>query len=232
MKWTYLLVDFCSVIVPFLFSFHPKIRFDKEFRWFFPANLVATLVFLAWDAVFTHIGVWGFNERYITGLRLFNLPLEEILFFICIPFACVFTYHCFNHFWSIKWQPKMEQALVLMLALGLIVTGLANWHRLYTAITFFSTGLVLLALKFAIKVTWLPRLLTIYPVLLLPFFIVNGILTGSGLEAPVVWYNNSENLGIRLFTIPLEDIFYGLEMLVINVFLFEAFRRSRPNRVD
>ena len=59
--------------------------------------------------------------------------------------------------------------------------------------------------------------------LLIPFFIVNGILTGTGLDEPIVWYNNAENMGLRFFTIPLEDTFYGMLMLILNVFLFETF---------
>jgi lycopene cyclase domain-containing protein len=61
---------------------------------------------------------------------------------------------------------------------------------------------------------------------LIPFFIVNGILTGSGLKQPVVWYNNAENIGIRLFTIPVEDIAYGLELILANIFFFEIFKKD------
>ena len=84
---------------------------------------------------------------------------------------------------------------------------------------------MLLVLKYFAKVYWLAKLVSIYPVLLIPFFIVNGILTGSGLEQSVVWYNNSEILGIRLLTIPIEDIFYGFELILINVFLYEYFKK-------
>jgi lycopene cyclase domain-containing protein len=60
---------------------------------------------------------------------------------------------------------------------------------------------------------------------LIPFFIVNGILTGSFIEVPIVSYNNSENLGIRLFTIPIEDIGYAFSMLFGNLMIFETLKK-------
>jgi hypothetical protein len=38
-------------------------------------------------------------------------------------------------------------------------------------------------------------------------------------------YNNAENMALRVGTIPFEDHFYSLSMLLINILLFEYFRK-------
>lgn len=230
MKSLYLLINFFTVIVPFLFSFHPKLNFYKLWKPFFISNSLVALVFIIWDIAFTKIGVWGFNPDYVTGIYFFNLPIEEVLFFICIPYACVFTYYCLTLFFKLNWLAKSESLIIISLAAFLYILGIIFYKHLYTSYTFLSLATILLLLKFIFKVKWLGKLLSIYPILLIPFFIVNGILTGTGLENPVVWYNNVENLNLRLLTIPVEDIFYGFELIVLNIFFFEYFK-DKENRI-
>src|SRR5664279_4624256 len=98
MRFTYLVIDLLVVLVPFGFSFHRKIKFHQNFLPFFFANMVSAICFVGWDLVFTRNAVWGFNKHYITGVRISVLPVEEVLFFFCIPFSCLFTYHCLNAF--------------------------------------------------------------------------------------------------------------------------------------
>ena len=42
----------------------------------------------------------------------------------------------------------------------------------------------------------------------------------------VVWYNNDENLNIRLFTIPVEDAVYAFNMLYPSILLIEFFKKK------
>lgn len=225
MKWTYLLVDILTVLVPFIFSFHPRIRFDRQLKFFFSANAIVSLIFIAWDICYTELGVWGFNAKYVSGIYIYNLPVEEILFFICIPYACVFTYYCLTLFYKPDISFSIQKILIPVLALLLIGGGIYYIGNKYTAATFISLAVLLLILFYILRPAWLGKIFAIYPLLLIPFFIVNGVLTG-GTGSTVVWYDQHENLGIRLWTIPLEDVFYGFEMILLNVMGYEYFKRK------
>lgn len=222
---TYLLIDIGAFIVPFVFSYHPKIKFNKEHYAFFSANLIVTSLFIIWDFFYTKIGVWGFNDHYTLGIKFFNLPLEEVLFFICIPYASIFTYHCFKLFYP-KTRSLFFNGVSLVLVIILFFTGIFNISKLYTSVTFIILALVIVVFDFINKTKWLPGFYIMYLVILLPFFLVNGLLTGTGIEKPIVWYNDAENLGIRLLTIPIEDVFYGMLLLLLNTFTFEKFRNT------
>src|SRR5690554_2396762 len=227
MKSMYLLVNFFTIIIPFIFSFHPKIKFHLTWKAFFPAAILVGVVFVIWDELFTAMGVWGFNTDYVTGIYLFNLPLEELLFFICIPFSCVFTYFCLDKFFNLSWNANIEALFCLIFSLTLIILGFIYYDRIYTAITFLSTGAVCLALKFVLKVDWFGKATLVYGILLILFLIVNGVLTGTGLDAPIVWYNHAENLDIRILTIPIEDAFYGFELVLLNLYFYKLFSHQK-----
>lgn len=220
MNLTYLMINFFVVIIPFLFSFHPKLNFYKTWNAFFPAVILTGMLFIAADMYFTYLGVWGFNKSYLSGIRFFNIPIEEALFFLCIPYACVFTFFCLNIFFPKEINKKKEERFTLYFIVALAIAALFNIEKIYTSTTFLSLAFVLALSSYVWKVEWLGKFYLVYAVLLIPFFISNGLLTGTGLESPVVWYNNYQFMGIRILTIPVEDIFYGMELILINVLIY------------
>lgn len=219
----YLAIDAGVLSLPFLFSFHPRIRFYQHWRAFLFGCTLTLVPFIIWDIAFTQSGVWGFNPRYLTGVNLIGLPLEEWLFFICIPYACVFTFYCFG---LVKWKVNLKPWYVVfaIMSLVFIVMAILNTERAYTFLTFLLTGVTLGYLSLVSKPKWLPRAVLTYVCILPFFFISNGLLTGSWIEEEVVWYNNTENLGIRLNTIPIEDSAYGFLLVLLNMMLFERAR--------
>src|SRR5215217_8233496 len=109
MNSLYLIIDICAIFVPIISSFHPKIALHKKWHLLWPAILISAVPFIIWDSYFTQIGVWGFTPKYLTGFYLFHLPIEEILFFICIPYACLFTYYCFRIFYTTEYRIRFEK---------------------------------------------------------------------------------------------------------------------------
>ncbi len=87
----YLLINILSIGLPLLLSFDKRVHFYTSWKYLFPAMFITMTLFIVWDVIFTAQGVWGFNERYHGHIKLWGLPLEEILFFISVPYASIFT---------------------------------------------------------------------------------------------------------------------------------------------
>jgi lycopene cyclase domain-containing protein len=230
-KWLYVLINLGAVSIPFIAGFDRRLRFDKQWKFLFPAMLLTMVIFIPWDMVKTALGVWGFNPRYLLGIYIGNLPIEEWMFFIAIPYACLFTYHSLNYLVKKDYLVKYADRITFVLAIILLLIGLMNTGRLYTSVTFISTGVFLMFHRFVVKGDYMGRFYLMYLVTLIPFFIVNGLLTGSFIPEEVVFYDNTQNLGIRFGTIPIEDMVYGLLMLLMNVTWFE-FLRNRFKSKD
>lgn len=98
MKASYLLINFLTILFPLILSFDKRVRFYEKWKYIFPGLFITGLLFLIWDYLFTVYEVWSFNPAYIMGLYILDLPLEEILFFITVPFACIFIYECLNYY--------------------------------------------------------------------------------------------------------------------------------------
>lgn len=178
-------------------------------------------VFIPWDVIFTINGVWGFNSDYFLGVEILSLPFEEWLFFLCIPFACVFTHYAvLLYFPNLKLKKVTTKAISISLVLILFVLALVNYDKWYTLVNF-SLAIPLTWLVYKYNPQLLQHFLLTFLVMLIPFFIVNGILTGSWIDNQVVWYNDAENLGIRMGTIPIEDSIYAYSMILMNLFFFE-----------
>ncbi|WP_461452663.1 lycopene cyclase domain-containing protein [Mucilaginibacter sp.] len=220
MKFTYLLIDLFSVLVPFIFSFHPRLKFYKHWPALFPAMIISAIFFIVWDIYFTYLKIWGFNPDYLTGIHIGNLPIEEILFFLCIPYSCVFTYACLDVIIKTK-TSKQSQLIISSLLLAVSVFMVIKFHtNHYTASTFALLIVLLIIIQYILKADWLYRFYITYLFLLLPFLIVNGLLTGTGLKTPVVWYNHADIINLRILTIPFEDIFYGMDLILLNVTIY------------
>ncbi|MEB2783200.1 lycopene cyclase domain-containing protein [Algoriphagus persicinus] len=225
-KYLYLAINLFAISFPLVRSFEPKIRFASKFFAVFPAIAITGTCFLIWDHWFTVIGIWEFNPRYLLGFFIFQLPIEEWLFFITVPFACIFIYEVLIYFFPQDIFKPAGKYFVLVMIPILLILAFLNLDKLYTSVNFMVGALALGIHWLIFKDKYMGRFLFAYLVHLIPFILCNGILTGGLTPEPVVLYNNAENLGIRIWTVPIEDTIYSMTLLLMNVSLFEFFRKN------
>jgi lycopene cyclase domain-containing protein len=241
--YLYLVVDLAVIAVPLAFSFDRKVRFVRFWPALFPAIAVMMAVFIPWDIAFTERGIWGFNPDYLSGLWIAGIPLEEWLFFICIPYACIFTYESLKHYVPNPPLRPFSLPATTLLAVASAALVCSMPERIYIATTGLLTALIciVLALAAALKPAvrdWNHQLWFAYLPLLIPFILTNGVLTGlrfwqypvwnhqvHEVADQIVWYNNDHNLSVRIFSMPVDDLFYGFLMIALTVLAYEAIAR-------
>lgn len=222
-KLSYLLINILTVFFPILLSFDKKVHYYKKWKFILPGLLITGLLYLLWDYIFTINQVWSFNDDYILGIRFFDLPLEEIMFFITIPFACIFIYECLIAYFKIEISAKIVNTISWLFIILCAIMLVLFYDRIYSLVNFSTLMVVLLYTIFAKTHLNMGKFYIAYLVSLLPFYIVNGILT----SIPIVMYNNAENMGFRVGTIPFEDHFYSMSLFLMNLLFFEFFRNKR-----
>ncbi len=226
MPYTYILINFFTIIICFIASFDRRIQFSRFFGKFLLSSTIVGVPFIVWDIWFTANGVWWFDLNYTLGFKIAGLPVEEWLFFYCIPFACVFTYYCIEKFYRLDWAGAFNNLIVFTSFIILGVVGFLYYERIYTLLTIIVTLLTLFYLHFIAQKEWIGKVSLVYLILMPGFFAVNGILTGSFIPSPVVNYNPDDFLGIRMGTIPVEDAVYGYSQFLLNIYFFKKVTKN------
>ena len=226
----YLYLDLICIGFPLILSFDKNVKYIQNWKHAFIAILFTCAIFIPWDMFFTLLGVWGFNSDYLTGVDVGNLPIEEVLFFVTVPFACIFIYECVryylpkvftsNYFSKNKW--------IYLITIECLLALMCYWtYGNYYTTTVLLLSLIIIPIAF---IKWSKRIfpfLISYLFVCIPFLIINGVLTGGFTDEPIVWYNSEEIINLRIGTIPVEDFFYNFLMLVTSFGFYELSRKLR-----
>ncbi len=218
----YLVLDLAVLFFPLVLSFDRKVAFYKRWPSVFSAILVVGAVFVVWDVFATRRGDWHFSVEHTGRLRIWGLPLEEILFFVTVPYACLFVYEVVR-----AYVPErgvfMPSWLAAILGMAFVAAGLVFYSQPYTL-----TALVVCGVFFLVAAAVAPHVLmsswfwVAAGICYVPFLAANGVLTA----VPVVLYSSGHIWGVRVYTIPLEDFFYSFSLISGN-FLVHILLRSR-----
>lgn len=225
-NYLYLGLLIVSISLPFLYSFDSRFSFYKKWKGLFLGIFVMMSIFITWDVFFTSNGIWWFHSDYIIGIKLFHLPIEEWMFFIIIPYCCLFIYEALKYFFKKDPFSNYAQTVFATLSVLFLLLSIMFFGKSYSFVIFILSSIGCALLSY-FNPKWSGRFLSMYLISLIPFFWFNGTLTGMFTNNPVVNYNSSEILNLRLFTIPIEDSIYNLLMLLVVTAIFEAVNSKK-----
>ncbi len=191
--------------------------------------LLSATFFVTWDILFNNWNIWNFNDRYLLGIRFFDLPLEEYLFFFTVPYSCSFIYACLVAY--IPFHKRQDKGWRPMLTMGtvLVLTAIIFHNKPQTLFSFGTSGLgciVLYFLRRKIPTFRADAFLLMFLISIIPFLAIDGFLTAM----PIVIYYHKHNFGVYIYTIPIDDLIYGILLMMSNVAIMEYFKgKARPS---
>ncbi len=220
---TYGLILLAIIAFPLPAAFlYRKIGF---YRYFYPLTvsiLTVGSVFILKDHYFTSHGIWYFNPFHVSGVKLLSIPVEEALFFVAVPFSCLFLYESIRAYFQeveIKIYVKLGSYLMALLA---FTSAYLCWGRVYSFMFALLVGIVFLAEPFIPGKLFKSGLYWFWMFLCFVLFLIfNYVLT----SIPVVLYNSAHISNIRILTIPVEDFLYNFVMLTAYLWVYLLFKK-------
>ena len=204
--------------IPLLFKSASKTRIFPKLKYFIPAIIFSSAIFIIWDNRFTQIGVWTYNPDFFSGKEILSLPWEKWLYYIVISWVSLFVYEQVKIKFSYLKSDNLFLAISLVL---LVVFGLIAFFsrlKIYTFFTFFLLtiyfGYTLFRNRFKSHLT---HFYISFFLLLIPFFILSVILV----KLPIISYGPEFTLQLRILQVPVENLVGFFLLLFINITVSE-----------
>ena len=144
MKSEYLIFNIIVLAGPLFFGTMRSFYFLDRVKYTILPIVIPAILFLIWDSTVTY-SHWFFNEKYVLGITIFNLPIEEILFFITVPFACLFTWEMIirrTDERELVWISKIRPYIYLIIPVG-ILFFVSGKHYTGLALSFLGIAVLL-----------------------------------------------------------------------------------------
>jgi len=223
----YLLINILTILIPLMLSFENKLKFYKNITHVIFSIIIVGIPLLVWDAAATSRGDWSFNPSYNIGLKIAGLPLEEIIFFVTVPYAVIFLYDTYLYYIS-KSKREINYAVFILPCMLSIAASFIFRDKYYTFTVFLFLSILFLLLSITKPIFLKQRYIGLFLLFtFIPFGIENYFLT----SLPVVLYKENVIWGIRIIAIPLEDFFYSFLLITSYIYFYELSKEKWKRKI-
>jgi lycopene cyclase domain-containing protein len=223
MRYGFLLIDFFIIAAPVVLSFFIKMQFYRKWKYALIGIALAAILFILWDILFTRLSVWNYNKNHTLGVYLYNLPFEEVLFYLVIAYTCLYIYECLRVFFPDKGRPLAGQIFGWIIV---ILSSLALWKfhdQIFTSVTALFLLATYLNHLWVTRGDYLWHLMITWFIASIPMALIYGLLTGF----KIIQFQSEYILGIKLGPIPFELFFHNLLYLTWMIWIYERYKQ-RP----
>lgn len=216
----YLLINTGIIAVPLLFSFEKNIQFYKKIPYVIMSMIIVGLFYVSWDVYAAANYHWWFNPVFTGSIKIAGLPLEEILFFVTVPYSMIFLYEVFIFYFNDKINISPPAGITArIISLFLFISALFMINNAYTFIALISCSVYFFLAGNSYFLRIIPGIFWIFIAFsFVPFITVNYFLT----SLPVVIYDSDAITGYRFLTIPAEDFFYSFSLVSFYIMIYLA----------
>jgi lycopene cyclase domain-containing protein len=221
---TYILLNAGIILIPLLFSFEKKLKFYRKLPDIAVSIFITGTVYIIWDIYAAGESHWSFNPDYVSDIKIYGLPLGEILFFITVPYAMLFLYETFLFYFGSRFSSKLNLSKYsVLLSLPFIGAAIIFSGQPYTFIVLLACAVFFIISSYYSSQINSMHYWIFITFSFLPFIIVNYILTAL----PVVLYDPAAIWGHRFISIPLEDFFYSFSLISFYILVFKSSESLR-----
>lgn len=215
-KYTFLSIDILVFMIPLFFMRDKRFESKRTFNQLIPGLLCIAVLFTVWDLVFSHTLIRTFNPSYVVGFYFLGIPFEEYLLFLLIPFSVTVCYEYYLCIGPSHESTSKGNTLATALAVLFLFVAMFYHDRSYTFYTCLFSSLLLQFNIYFLKSNFLGSYFFVFAVALVPMILIHAVLTSH----PVIEYNISAISGVKIGTIPFEDVvmFLMQSLLIITIF--------------
>lgn len=219
-KHLYSLIALTVIAGPLALSFDDRVHFWTHWPAVGLSMAVTGLLYLFWDSLVVRRGDWDFNPKFTGTFRLFHLPVGEVLFFIAVPYACLFLFEVVKAYFPGTDLWAVNSSFLYAGALVFVVSAWVFRHLGYTMLALASVAIFLSTLGLTHPaLVGRSEFWIWFGLCFVAFAVVNGVYTAL----PTIHYNPKAIWGLRVGTIPLEDFFYNLSYLGLTLCFYLVF---------
>ncbi|AAT44119.1 lycopene cyclase domain-containing protein [Picrophilus oshimae] len=200
----------------------------RNYRALLYAMLFTDPVYIVWDSLSVTYHVWTFNKKYITGIMVYNLPVEEILFFFVVPFSTFLIYESIDYIKNDSFISKTSRIkkIMFIIAILFILNAIYFYSYIYMLLaSVFTAFIILLTLKIMPSLYRSSNYWLFIIIMYIPFIVFDHFLT----SLPVFTYGVHAIINIRILSIPVEEFIYVYSLMNFYALFYNIYKK-RSNK--